>query len=214
MKSKIKQLGPWYQKINIEGIITTKGGPYSSMDSSIIIWEKISNLLSNNFKGANILDLGCNAGFYSIMAAKKGAKVIGIESNNTFFNQALFLKDYYEKLWNKKLDITYINKDIIDVIDEDLAKLGKIDYVFALAILYHIGKHKYGKKNKNDKNIKKQIEIIEKLSKVTNKFIVRSRGTGRKKNDRYYDDIFKDFGFVPTNKIYENWRVLILYEKI
>ena len=40
MKSKIKQLGPWYQKITIEGIITTKGGPYSSMDSSIIIWGK------------------------------------------------------------------------------------------------------------------------------------------------------------------------------
>jgi len=207
MKSKIKQLGPWYQKINIEGIITTKGGPYSSMDSSTIIWEKISNLLSNKFKGMNILDLGCNAGFYSIMAAKEGAKVIGIESNNTFFNQALFLKEYYEKLWNKKLDITYIKKDILDV---DLNSFGKFDYVFALSILYHIGKHKYGKGT--DRTLKKQVEVIETLSKNSNKFVVRAR-TGKNKDVDYYNNVFKDLGFMSSKVIYEGKRSLILYER-
>lgn len=207
MQSKINQLGPWYQKINIEGIITTKGGPYSSMDSSTSIWGKISNLLSNKFKGTNILDLGCNAGYYSIMAANEDAKVIGIESNNTFFNQALFLKEYYEKAWNKKLDITYIKKDILDV---DFNSFGNFDYIFALSILYHIGKHKYGKGT--DKTIKKQIEIIETLSKITNKFIVRAR-SGKNKDTKYYNSVFKDLGFIPSKIIYEDKRSLILYEK-
>jgi len=178
------------------------------MDSSVEIWKKISNLLSNNFKGKNILDLGCNAGFYSIMAAKEGAKVIGIESNNSFFNQALFLKKYYDKLWNKKLDITYIKKDILDV---DLNSFGKFDYVFALSILYHIGKHKYGKGT--DKTIKKQIEVIETLSKISNKFVVRAR-TGRNKDVDYYNNVFKDLRFVSSKVIYEGKRSLILYEKI
>jgi len=205
--NKLKELRPWYQNINIEGFVTTKGGRYASMGNSEVTWKKILKFLDSNLEGQRILDLGCNAGFYSIMAANSGAEVVGIEYNKTFFKQALFLKDYYEKLWNKKLNILYMNKDISTV---DFSNFGKFDCIFALSILYHIGKLKYGKGT--NRTIKEQNRVILTLSKTTNKFVVRAR-IGKNKNTEYYNTVFGALGFTPTKVVPEGKRTLILYEK-
>jgi len=206
---KVKQLKPWYQKINIGGIWTThKGTPYVGLEKAETTWGKIDSCISENYKSLKVLDLGCNAGYYSVMAARKGSSVVGIESNMTFFNQALFLKDYYEKLQNTKLDIQYIHKDILDV---DYSKMGKFDYIFALAILYHIGKHKYGKYT--PKTLAAQKKIISYFSTITDNFIVRGRG-GKYSCPAYYDSIFKPLNFNPVKIIPEGKRVLILYKKV
>jgi SAM-dependent methyltransferase len=49
----------------------------------------VIDVLKNNFK--NILDVGCNDGFFSILAAKKCAKVVAIDSDSNVI----------DKLWNK-----------------------------------------------------------------------------------------------------------------
>lgn len=207
LQKKIRDLGAWYQKINIEGIITSpKGTPYSSMEKAESIWKKINSCISDDYKSLKILDLGCNAGFYSVMAAKKGASIIGIEKNEGWFKQALFLKDYYEKLWKTKLDINYIHKDILDV---DFKKLDKFDYIFAIAILYHIGKQ-FGKGS--PKMMKEQNKVIKYLSTITNNFIVRARG-GKYNSPQYYDKIFESLNFNPIKTIPEGKRTLILYSQ-
>jgi len=205
---KIRDLGGWYQKINIEGIITTpKGTPHFSLEPAKKTWIKIDSCISGKYKTLKILDIGCNAGYYSVMAAKRGASVIGIEKYTPFFKQALFLKDYYETLWKTKLDINYINKDILDV---DFTKLGKFDYIFAFAILYHIGKQ-FGKRS--PKMMKEQNKAIAQLSTITDNFIVRGR-KGKYRSAEYYNEIFKPLGFRSMKVIPEGKRTLILYEKM
>jgi 2-polyprenyl-3-methyl-5-hydroxy-6-metoxy-1,4-benzoquinol methylase len=207
LQKKIRDLGTWYQKINIEGIITSsKGNPYSSMEEAESTWKKINSCISDNYNSLKILDLGCNAGYYSVMAAKKGASVIGIERNEGWFKQSLFLKDYYENLWKTKLDIQYIHKEILDV---DYSKFGKFDYIFAFAILYHIGKQ-FGKGS--PKMMKEQNRVIKYLSTITNNFIVRARG-GTYSSPQYYNKIFKSLNFNPIKIIPEGKRTLILYKK-
>lgn len=209
LKNKIRQLGEWYQKINIQGIMTSyKGTKYSNMENSSITWKKIDSYISGDYKKLRILDLGCNAGFYSIMAAKKGASLVGIEASTKFFKQALFLKDYYEKLWKVKLDITYIQKDILDV---DFSKMTKFNYIFALSILYHIGKFKFGKGT--PKTIEEQKKLIKYFSKITDNFIVRAR-KGKYRSLEYYNTIFEPLNFKPVKVIPEGKRTLILYNKI
>jgi len=154
-----------------------------------------------------ILDLGCNAGLYSVKSSLLGAKeVIGVDRSPIFFKQALYIKDFFEKLHNKKMNINYIQSDIGNL---DLNKYGKFDYVFAISILYHIGKHKHGKYT--PAALKEQIEVITKLSKHTKKFIVRCRN-GELNNRKYYSKIFKKAGFVETKYIPEGKRGMILYE--
>jgi len=208
LRKKIRQLGRWYQKINIEGVITLPPGkPHSDKKESTYLWNQIDSCVSGNYKSLKILDIGCNAGYYSIMAAKKGASVVGIEANSMRFKQAEFLKDYYEKLWKTKLDITYIKKDILDV---DFSKMGKFDYIFAFAVLYHIGRLKYGKST--PKTLAAQKKIIAYFSTITDNFIVRVK-KGPYTSSKYFNKIFKDLNFEPVKIIPQGRRTLILYRK-
>jgi len=73
LEMKIKQLSPWYQNINLQGIQTLRKRDTEQA------WNRIKENFPMNYEGMRILDLGCNAGYYSIMAANEGASVIGIE---------------------------------------------------------------------------------------------------------------------------------------
>lgn len=208
LKTEIKNLSPWYQTMKLNGIPTA-----TKREDSEKIWKRIKSCLPENYKPKRILDLGCNAGYYSIMAAKLGASVVGIESHELPYQQSLFLKKYYEKLNKTQLDIEYIHKDICDI---NFQKLGKFDCIFALSVFYHIGNKKYGKGT--EKSFSEQDRVISTLVKKTDRFIVRARQrkrtSGEYYNDKYYDKIFKSYGFVPTNNIPEKGeRIMISYER-
>jgi len=209
LQKKIKDLEPWYQGISFDNGIRT--GRKRNVKE---IWKKIESNFPMDYKTSRILDLGCNAGFYSIMAAKRGASVIGVETEALQIKQSLFLKSYFEDLWKTKLDITYIHKDISDV---DFISLGKFDCIFALAVLYHVGNSKFGRGT--PKSFAEQDRVISLLTKITDKFIVRARQRRRKNSEyynyKYYNKVFKSLNFEPIKTIHENNgdRSLILYER-
>ena len=212
LKQQIKELYPWYQRINLDGVMTlNKGGKYGkyyNAKAGEYTWNTITKFLPSSLKGMRILDLGCNAGFYSIQSSLLGAKeVIGIDMSPIFSKQALFIRDFFEKSYNKKMNITYIKSDIAD---SDLDNMGDFDYVFAIAVLYHIGKQKYGKCTEG--SLDEQKTVIRKLSNHAKKVIVRCRN-GKFNNREHYSKIFKEVGFVESKFIPEGKRGMILYEK-
>ena len=208
--SKIKYLSPWYQNINLNGVRTiNKGDKYISANAGEKTWNTIKTLLPDSLENMRILDLGCNAGYYSLNASLLNAKeVIGVELTPTFYAQALFVKDYYEELYNRSFNVQYLN---INISDLDFDKIGKFDYVFAIAVLYHIGKHQFGKHT--DEAFQEQINVIKKLSKISDKFIVRCRNSKRNSRE-YYKKIFKEANFIESQYIPEGKRGMILYESM
>lgn len=206
---QIKSLVPWYQRINLNGVMTlNKGDQYYHANAGEHTWGVIKRLLPSSLNGMRILDLGCNAGFYSVKSFLLGAKeVIGIDMSPIFLKQAFYVKDFFEKFYSKKFNIEYIKSDIGDL---DLDNMGNFDYIFAISVLYHIGKHKYGKYTPEALN--EQIRVIKKLSNHTKNFIVRHRD-GKFNNKEYYSNIFKKAGFVEIKFIPEGKRGMILYEK-
>lgn len=205
IEKKVKELGPWYQRINLDGCITTK-----SNQSDITVWDKICNIVGGKekFKNCNILDLGCNAGLYSVMVSLCGAKnIVGIELVSQFFNQAVFIKTFFEDKHKQILPITFIQKNISDI---DFDSLGKFDYIFALSILYHIGKHSYGKYT--ERSLLEQEIVIEKLCKISSNIIVRARH-GAHSNQEKYNILFNKFNFRNIRTINEGKRQLIHYGK-
>jgi tRNA (mo5U34)-methyltransferase len=80
--------------------------------------------------GKSVLDIGCNAGFYSIEMKRRGAeRVLGIDSDERYLAQARLVA---EELGFD--DIEYRNLSVYDV-----GALGeKFDLVIFMGVLYHL----------------------------------------------------------------------------
>ncbi|GAJ03415.1 unnamed protein product, partial [marine sediment metagenome] len=161
-RAKIKELGKWYQNIDINGVRTKA----SDVDP-LKIWRKIRALLPEKLDGLRILDLGSNAGHYSCLMAIEGAEVIGINHANEFKAQAAFVREYFEEK-HGKLNIKNIWEDIREI---DFDALGEFDYVLASAIIHHIGIHKY--KKYTPEIVEYQKKIIKRIH--TKHFIIRTK---------------------------------------
>ena len=134
MPKRLEQLPPWYQTIYLEEDLTTHG----RAECGDPMWQKMKRILPKTFKGMRVLDLGSNAGIFCVRASLLGAnEAIGIEKSDHFYHQALFIKDYFEKKCNRKLNIKYIRKDMNDAVDKFT---GRFDIIFAISSLYYLKK--------------------------------------------------------------------------
>jgi SAM-dependent methyltransferase len=199
---KVKELTPWYQSFKMGNVLTVQ-----SKTSGVGLWNTVwKKYLPQSFEGLRVLDLGCNAGYFSIQTALLGAEVIGVELGKRFFQQAEFTKSYFEEEVGRPLNIQYIRSDIGSL---DFPSLGTFDYIFALAVLYHIGKQKYGKYV--PEAMKEQEMVIGELVKMSKNILVRTR-YGSVNNVAHYSEIFGRFGFEPTNIIAQGKRSLVMYK--
>lgn len=198
LQKKIKELGPWYQRFEMDGIWTT-----NRKSSGSGLWNQIKSALPEDLSNQRILDLGCNAGYHTCCLAIEAAKVVGINIDNRNRQQAEFVREYFENKYGL-LDIDFIWKDILEV---DFDELGYFDYVIASAILYHVGKQ-YGKYT--PKCLEAQKDLIRRVH--SNKWIVRAR-RGQYKNAAHYNKVFGGQGFKSKIITVGKTRSLILYER-
>jgi len=75
LKQEIENRGPFHHRINIKGVYTKAHDKHPET-----LWRSLQPLLSE-MQGKNVLDIGCNAGFFSFELAKLGADVLGIDNN-------------------------------------------------------------------------------------------------------------------------------------
>jgi SAM-dependent methyltransferase len=87
----------------------------------------ISNNLSNISQINNILDIGCNLGFFSINLSEK-YNVVGLESNTAFFQDCLTIT---EKCNKKPI---FINTQVDS---SNITQYGNFDAVLCLSIIHH-----------------------------------------------------------------------------
>ena len=171
----------WYQIIDIDGVPTN--GKHGKGDVETT-WENVKKFLPENLNGYRVLDLGCNAGMYCVNSILMGAKkAVGIEANEEYYEQALFVKKYMEKKHNISMNINYIHGKT----EDHIKNLGKFDIIFAFSILYHI----------NSKYINK---VCSWMADNTNNIICRFRNNDDIKK---YSDIFDFHGFLVREQFEE-----------
>ncbi|MDX3977441.1 TIGR04290 family methyltransferase [Shinella sp.] len=127
LEQSIASLGPWFQNIRIEGVETAPGhflGDYPSFK-----WEGFRHVLPDDLGGRSVLDIGCNAGFYSFeMKRRNAGRVVGIDSDPHYLRQACFAAERLD------MDIEFRQMSVYDV-----AKLGeRFDLVIFMGVLYHL----------------------------------------------------------------------------
>ncbi|HJS18690.1 MAG TPA: DUF1698 domain-containing protein [Anaerolineales bacterium] len=120
----VKSYSFWYHRIYLgNGVYTL---PPTLADQ---VWALTKPVFPLDLKGASMLDIGCNAGLFSIQAKLRGAdRILGVEFLEMFYEQA----EYIRKIW--QMDIEYRLMDAHDI--------GKIheqfDLVMFAGILYHL----------------------------------------------------------------------------
>jgi tRNA (mo5U34)-methyltransferase len=127
VRRRIEELGPWFHNLELDGIPTAPNhflGNYP-----YVKWRKFAHTIPTDLTGRTVLDIGCNAGFYSIEMKRRGAdRVLGIDFDETYLAQARFASEVAEA------DIEFRKLSVYDV--GTLAE--RFDVVLFMGVLYHL----------------------------------------------------------------------------
>jgi tRNA (mo5U34)-methyltransferase len=149
--AELKRLEPWFHYIELGDGLATKsrsaiGEP---LQHPLPTWHTVNVCLPRDLSGQTVLDVGCNAGFYSIEMKRRGAaRVLGIDSQRDLIRQAIFVRNV------TRLDIEYRRMSVYDLDPHDL---GQFDITLALGLIYHC---------------KHLVLALEKLFLITRKLLV------------------------------------------
>lgn len=124
-------------KVNPDGY-RRKHGPF---------WERILAAAGGSLEGLRVLDCGCFQGYWSIEAARAGAKeVVGFDLRQDHVDQATFVAKAigYRNVSFRKLELF------------DVEQLGTFDVVLLFGVLYHVDS---------------PIELLRRIRRVTTKLL-------------------------------------------
>jgi tRNA (mo5U34)-methyltransferase len=127
IRLRIEQLGPWFHNMELGGVRTAP--THFLGDYPAVKWRKFAQAIIPEIEGRSVLDIGCNAGFYSIEMKRRGAtRVLGIDTDQEYLRQARFAAEV------SGLDIEFRKMSVYDV--GLLAE--RFDIVLFLGVLYHL----------------------------------------------------------------------------
>ena len=87
IQQTIDDLAPWFHNLHLPGGEQT--APQHPLgDFPTEKWRLFSGRLPQDLQGWEVLDIGCNAGFYSFELARRGARVTAIDVNAHYLRQA------------------------------------------------------------------------------------------------------------------------------
>jgi tRNA (mo5U34)-methyltransferase len=127
IRERVEALGPWFHNIDLGGVSTAPDhflGDYPSVK-----WKLFADAIPRDLTGKTVLDIGCNAGFYSLEMKRRGAeRVLGVDFDDSYLAQARFAAEI------AGADIEFRKLSVYDV-----GALGeRFDIVLFMGVLYHL----------------------------------------------------------------------------
>jgi tRNA (mo5U34)-methyltransferase len=127
--AKIEDLGPWFHNLHLpDGVQTAPQHPLG--DFPMVKWRQIAPYVGDDLSGLRVLDVGCNAGFYSIELARRGAQVTAIDIDSHYLRQAHWAAQRFGV------------RDRIEFRQASVYSLARtreqFDIVWFLGVLYHL----------------------------------------------------------------------------
>ncbi len=132
VRRHVAQLGFWYHNIDLgDGIWTNPEHPHGDHPGER--WRFLEPYMPAEFRGASVLDIGCNAGWFSLQFKRLGASyVLGVDEVPRHIEQARFAA----------AELGYADIDYRCMSVYDIAKMvdipGQFDVVVFLGVFYHL----------------------------------------------------------------------------
>ncbi|MFW6078799.1 MAG: TIGR04290 family methyltransferase [Gemmatimonadota bacterium] len=127
VRRRVRELGPWFHDLELgQGIRTAPEHPLG--DFLERLWRQVGRYLPEDLRGATVLDIGCNAGYYAHRLYERGAEVLGVDHDERYLEQARFAARV------RGYDMEYRLLDVYEI--EQLGR--RFDYVLFMGVLYHL----------------------------------------------------------------------------
>ena len=129
LAAEAARLGPWFHNLHLpDGTQTAPAHPLGDFPARL--WRMIELHLPADLHGWRVLDIGCNAGFYSLAAARRGALVTGIDVDEHFLRQARWAsaqEGLEERITLRQLDVYSLAEETT-----------RYDLVLFMGVFYHL----------------------------------------------------------------------------
>jgi len=127
IEARVRDLGPWFHNLDLHGVRTAPDHFLGDYPSSH--WRTFENALPWDLRGRTVLDIGCNAGFFSLRMKERGAdRVVGIDSDERYLAQARFAAE----VAGAEIDFRRMTVYEIAQLKE------RFDLVLFMGVLYHL----------------------------------------------------------------------------
>lgn len=122
-------LGPWFHNLHLpDGSQTAPDHPLG--DFPAFKWRELAPHLPEDLRGWRALDVGCNAGFYALELARRGAQVVAMDREELFLEQARWATRHFE--FGGRIELR--RGQVYDVAHWDET----FDLVLFLGVFYHL----------------------------------------------------------------------------
>jgi tRNA (mo5U34)-methyltransferase len=129
VETEIAALGPWFHNLHLPDGAQTAPGHFLG-DYPRFKWEKMAHALPEDLTGYSALDIGCNAGFFSFELARRGARVLGIDSDARYLRQA----KWAARRLGLDARVEFREAHVLDLLAVDR----KFDFVWFTGVFYHL----------------------------------------------------------------------------
>ena len=127
IRERVAALGPWFHNLDLNGVKTAPD--HFLGDYPAVKWRHFADAIPADLSGKSVLDIGCNAGFYSLEMKRRGAaRVLAIDYDEGYLQQARFAAE-----------VTGLDIEFAQLSAYDVGALGeRFDLVLFLGVLYHL----------------------------------------------------------------------------
>lgn len=129
IQERINLLSPWFHNIHLPDGSQTAPDHFLG-DFPAFKWANIRGSIPEDLSGWKVLDIGCNAGFYSIELAKRGAQVLAIDLDEHYLRQAKWVSVQFG-LDHK---IQFEQMQVYDLAHRE----EEFDLVWFMGVFYHL----------------------------------------------------------------------------
>jgi tRNA (mo5U34)-methyltransferase len=130
LRQQIEALGPWFHNLHLPGGAQTVPDHFLGGDFPSFKWQQIRDAIPQDLRGWRVLDVGCNAGFYSFELARRGASVLAIDLDPRYLAQARWAASQF----GLQDRVEFRQSQVYD-----LARSGEqFDLVWFMGVFYHL----------------------------------------------------------------------------
>lgn len=129
LSQAIRELGPWFHNLHLPGGEQT-APDHAYGDFPAFKWRGIAPHIPADLRGHAVLDIGCNAGFYSFELARRGAQVTAIDIDPHYLRQARWAAQQF----GLEDHVTFHQMQVYEIADLP----GEFDWVWLMGVLYHL----------------------------------------------------------------------------